>query len=75
MILILLVYRKYSLIRQFPTKMKESKLTVKIFCGQITQVTKKREGVCMYYKENLSIIKREVLGTLKECLVREIIVG
>ena len=33
---------------------------------------KKRGGDCMYYKEHLSIIKRDDLCTLKECLVTEI---
>ena len=36
---------------------------------------KKRGGVCMYYKEHLPIIKRDDLCSLKECLVKEIIVG
>ena len=35
---------------------------------------KKREGVCMYYKEHLPIIERDDLCTLKECLVTVIIV-
>ena len=35
---------------------------------------KKRGGVCMYYKELFSIIKRYYSCTLKECLVTEIIV-
>ena len=35
---------------------------------------KKGGGVCMYYKEHLSIIKRGDLCTLKECLVMKIIV-
>ena len=36
---------------------------------------KKREGVCMYFKEHIPIIKRDDLCTLKECLVTEILVG
>ena len=36
---------------------------------------KKRGGVCMYSKEHLPIIKRDDLCSLKECLVKEIIVG
>ena len=36
---------------------------------------KKRGGVCMYYKEDIPIIKRDDLRTLKECLVTEIILG
>ena len=35
---------------------------------------KKREGVCMYYKEHLPIIERNDLCTLKECLVTVITV-
>ena len=33
---------------------------------------KKRGDVCMYYKEQLPIIKRDDLCTLKECLITEI---
>ena len=33
---------------------------------------KKRRGICMYYKEHLTIIKREDLCTLNECLVTEL---
>ena len=36
---------------------------------------KKGEGVSMYYKEHLPIIKRDDLCTLKECFVTEIRVG
>ena len=37
-------------------------------------ISKKRGGVCMYYKEHLSIIKRDYFCTLKECLDSEITV-
>ena len=36
------------------------------------QVTQKRWGVFMYYKEDLLLIKKYDLCTLKECLVTEI---
>ena len=36
---------------------------------------KKRQGVCMYFKKHIPIIKRDDLCTLKECLVTEILVG
>ena len=73
MIMILFVYRKHFSIRLFQLMMKELILKVTIYYGQTIQVTKKKGGVCMYYKEHLPVIKRDDLCTLKKCLVTEII--
>ena len=54
--------------------MKELILKITILYGQTIQVTKKKEGVCTYYKEHLPVIERDDLCTLKECLVTVIIV-
>ena len=54
--------------------MKELILKITILYGQTIQVTKKKEGVCAYYKEHLPVIERDDLCTLKECLVTVIIV-
>ena len=43
-----------------------------ISCAQIIQ---KRGGVCTWYKDHLPIIKKDVLGNLKESLVTEIKTG
>ena len=54
--------------------MKELILKITVLYGQTIQVTKKKEGVCTYYKEHLPVIERDDLCTLKECLVTVIIV-
>ena len=55
-------------------KMKESVLKVTIFCGWITQVTKKGEvSVCT--KKNIFLLQKDDLCTLKECLFTEIMAG
>ena len=51
-------------------KMRESALTVTVFSGWITQITK-MEDVCMYYEEHL---QRQLMH-LEKCLVTEIIVS
>ena len=62
--IILLFHQKHSLICQFPMKMRESTLTVTVFSGRMTQITKMGD-FCMYYEEHLPIVNKDNLCTLK----------